>query len=73
MSGLANIIGAGTTGGVADYGGTIGSGIDLGFNLARADVNHEYYIKNIMAQKEKQALLPNTGHMSSSNATLLRL
>lgn len=71
MSGLANIIGAGTSGGVADYSGSIGAGIDLGFNLAKSDVNHEYYIKNIMAQKEKQALLPNTGSLSGSNATLL--
>lgn len=70
-SGLSNIIKSGLNGGSADYGGTIGQGIGLGFDLARNDVNHEYYIKNQMAQIEKQQLLPNTGHMSSNNATML--
>ena len=29
-------------------------------NLAKADVNHDYYIKQQMAQIEKQQMLPNT-------------
>lgn len=49
----------------------ITDGINLGFNTAKADVNHEYYIKNQMAQIEKQKLLPDTANLSSSNATLL--
>lgn len=40
-------------------------------NLAKADVNHEFYIKNMMAQKEKQKLLPDKVSLSSSNATLI--
>lgn len=40
-------------------------------NLAKNDVNHEYYIKNQMAQIEKQQMLPDKGSLGSSNATLL--
>lgn len=39
--------------------------------LASLDKNHEFYVKNQMAQIEKQQLLPNSGKMSGSNATLL--
>lgn len=49
----------------------IGSGVNLGFKMASIDKNHEYYVKQQMAQIEKQQLLPNTGHLSSSNATIL--
>ena len=41
------------------------------FDLVAMDVNHEYYITNMMAQREKQSLLPNTGSVSGSNATML--
>lgn len=41
--------------------------------LAQNDVNHDFYIKQQMAQIEKQAMLPDKVNMSSSNATLIRL
>ena len=40
-------------------------------DLASLDVNHEYYVKQQLAQIEKQQLLPNNAQMGSSNATLL--
>ena len=40
-------------------------------NLASLDVNHEFYIKQQMAQIEKQKMLPDNVTMGSSNATLL--
>ena len=39
-------------------------------DLARLDKNHEFYVKNQMAQIEKQEMLPNTAHLGTS-ATLL--
>ena len=39
-------------------------------DLARLDKNHEFYIKNQMAQVEKQAMLPNTAQLGTS-ATLM--
>ena len=57
-----------------DYG-SIGSGftgyIDKGIDLMKLDKNHEFYIKNQMAQIEKQAMLPDNASLSSSNSTLL--
>ena len=41
--------------------------MQLGIN----EVNHDFYIKQQMAQIEKQALLPDKVNMSSSNATLI--
>lgn len=67
ISGLGNIIG----GGLNQDTSVISSGINLGFDLASNDVNHEYYIKNQLAQIEKQQMLPDTANLSSSNATLL--
>lgn len=49
----------------------LGTGANLGFDMASLDKNHEFYINQQLAQIEKQQLLPNTGHMTSSNATLL--
>lgn len=40
-------------------------------NLASLDVNHEFYIKQQLAQIEKQKMLPDNVTMGSSNATLL--
>lgn len=45
--------------------------IDKGIELMRLDKNHEFYVKNQMAQVEKQSLLPNNAQNSGSNATLL--
>lgn len=39
--------------------------------LMRLDKNHEFYIKNQMAQIEKQPMLPDNASLSSSNSTLL--
>ena len=51
--------------------GAITSGANLGLDLARLDKNHEFYVKNQMAQIEKQKMLPDNVSMSGSNATLL--
>ena len=40
-------------------------------SLASSDVNHDFYIKQQMAQIEKQSMLPDKVNMSSSNATLI--
>lgn len=56
--------------------GDIGGAVDTlvtgtMFEAPRQDKNHEYYIKNQMAQVEKQRMLPDTATLSSSNATLI--
>lgn len=45
--------------------------INKGIDLMALDKNHEFYIKNQMAQIEKQAMLPDNASLSSSNSTLL--
>lgn len=45
--------------------------INKGVDLIRLDKNHEFYVKSMMAQIEKQALLPDNASLSSSNSTLL--
>ena len=45
--------------------------LDKGIELMSLDKNHEFYIKNQMAQIEKQAMLPDNASLSSSNSTLL--
>lgn len=67
INGVGNIIG----GAINQDVNSISSGINLGFDLASADVNHDYYIKNQLAQIEKQSMLPDTANLSGSNATLL--
>lgn len=51
--------------------GATKAGANLGLDLASLDKNHEFYIKNQMAQIEKQKMLPDNTNLSSSNATLL--
>lgn len=51
--------------------GALGTGANLGFELAKQDVNHDFYIKQQMAQIEKQKMLPDKVNMASSNSTLL--
>lgn len=51
--------------------GSVGEFISGGINLAKADRNHDFYIKQQMAQIEKQKLLPDKVSLSSSNATLI--
>lgn len=51
--------------------GAIIEGASFGLDMAKSDKNHEFYIRQQMAQIEKQRLIPNTGNLGSSNATLL--
>ena len=51
--------------------GNLANVVSTGLNLISNDVNHDYYIKNQMAQIEKQQMLPNSGNLGGSNATLL--
>lgn len=51
--------------------GAMKTGANMGYDQARRDTNHEYFIKNQMAQIEKQQMLPDTANLSSSNATML--
>lgn len=68
LNGVNNTTGNILTGNVS---GAIGSGLSTSQTLVQNEVNHEYYIKNQMAQIEKQAMLPDTANLSSSNATLI--
>lgn len=54
----------------ADYG-AIPTALSGALNIAQTQRNHEFYIKQQMAQIEKQKLLPNTANFGTSNATLL--
>lgn len=54
-----------------NFGGAISTASNTPFEQARNDINHEYFIKNQLAQIEKQKLLPDTASLSSSNATML--
>lgn len=54
-----------------DVGGALTGSINSGVDLASNDVNHEFYIQNMLAQVERQKLLPDNANLSSSNATLL--
>lgn len=70
----SQIIGSGFAGATNDIkgaGNALLGTANSALNLASLDVNHEIYIKQQMAQIEKQQLLPNTAQMGSSNATLL--
>lgn len=51
--------------------GAISEGVNLGLDLAQMDKNHEYYVSQQLAQIDKQSLLPNSGTLGSSNATLM--
>lgn len=66
-SGMNSIIGKASEGDLS----ALTEGASLGLNLAKQEKNHEFYIKNQMAQIEKQKLLPDTATLSSSNATLM--
>lgn len=72
---VQNIVGntAGAIGNIAtgNIGGAISNVTNGIFNGISASANHDFYIKQQMAQIEKQKLLPDTVNLSSSNATLL--
>lgn len=71
ISGLGNV--ATTSAASAGLGAL--AAVDLGVqtitNMKENKFNHETYIKETMLQKEKQALLPNSVSMGSTNTTLL--
>ena len=50
--------------------GLLGS-INSALNIVALEKNHDFYIKQQMAQIEKQKLLPDNASLSSSNSTLL--
>lgn len=68
IGGVGSFIGNVATGNV---GGAVQDLISTPLNAVTSAVNHDFYIKNQMAQIEKQALLPDTVSLSSSNATIL--
>lgn len=51
--------------------GSITGAVEGGLNMASIDTNHDFYIKNMMAQLEKQQLLPDKVNLGSSNTTLI--
>lgn len=57
-----------------NYGAAAQSSVNLGIEqgmMGQTEMNHFYNIYDMMAQKEKQAMLPNQGSLAGSNATLL--
>ena len=66
MNMLGNI-GSSLLGNYSQSGGLISGALEL----AKADKNHDFYIKQQMAQIEKQKMLPDKVSLSSSNATLI--
>lgn len=65
---VGNLVGNAVSG---DVGGALSGAVNSGVDLASNDVNHEFYIQNMLAQVERQKLLPDNANLSSSNATLL--
>lgn len=51
--------------------GALSSSGQGALNLASLDVNHDFFIKEQLAQIERQKMLPDAGSMGSSNATLI--
>lgn len=71
---LGNIFGAGMAGYNMDASGAtnaLAGTINSSLDIVKLDKDHEFYVKNVMAQIEKQKLLPDNVSLSSSNATLL--
>lgn len=50
---------------------SISDSINTGLDMYALSQNHEFYIKNQMAQIEKQKMMPDQVNMGSSNATLM--
>lgn len=55
---------------ISNPGSAVGI-VEGAMNLAITEKNYDFYIKQQMAQIEKQAMLPDQATLSSSNATLL--
>lgn len=72
---LQNVVGGvgSLVGNVAskNIGGAISDVINTPLNMYSQSQNHDFYVKQQMAQIEKQKLLPDSINLSSSNATLL--
>ncbi len=68
LKGGADIAGNAISGNII---GGLTAGANTGLNLASLDKNHEFYVKQQMAQIEKQKMLPDNASLSGSNATLL--
>ena len=64
----AGIIGNAATGNVGGLISGAVSGVTTGISNS---INHDFYIKQQMAQVEKQALLPDKVNLAGSNATLI--
>lgn len=54
-----------------DIGGFLSSSANYAIDMTKNAKNHEYFIKNQLAQIEKQQMLPNSSHGGSGNTTLL--
>lgn len=54
-----------------DITGAISGAATSGLNYYKTNVNHDFYVKQQMAQIEKQSILPNTGTFGGNNTTLL--
>lgn len=69
FGGAAGLAAAGEqdTGGMGSAGGLFGGVV----GIARSQWNYDYYIKQLNAQQEKQALLPDQVSLGGSNATLV--
>lgn len=68
LGGVGGLIGGGISG---NYGQIATSGINSAINMYSSSVNHDFYIKQQMAQIEKQKLLPDKVNMAGSNSTLI--
>lgn len=71
---VENVATAGLAGYNMDASGAYGAlkgSASSALDIVKLDKDHEFYVKNVMAQIEKQKLLPDNVSMSSSNATLL--
>ncbi len=68
INGVLGTIGNLATGNIGGAIGSAGNAITSGMSNAE---NHDYFIKNQMAQIERQKMLPDKVSLGSSNATLL--
>lgn len=66
ISSAGNFASGDVGGGISQFGNTIA-------NLFSTEINYDYYVKQQMAQVERQSMLPDQATLSSSNATLLRI
>lgn len=64
---LIGLISSAGQGNITSNSGVIGSAI----NLKKNALNYDFYIKNLMAQVERQQILPDNVALGGSNATLL--